>query len=65
MVTTATGFVFEFFVSNLTEAIPLLATETEQCRDNGFELFGVFKNQGDCISFVTTHGKNEAGQNVP
>ena len=26
---------------------------------------GVFKNQGDCVSYIATQGKNEPGQNVP
>ena len=39
-------------------------TSTEQCKDGGWEAFG-FKNQGDCVSFVTTGGKNEPGPNVP
>ncbi len=45
---------------------PLLPTSTEQCKGNGFESFGgAFKNQGDCVSFVVTGGKNEPGQNLP
>jgi hypothetical protein len=24
-----------------------------------------FKNRGDCVAFVSTHGKNEPGQNQP
>jgi len=37
----------------------------EQCKDRGWRTFGVFRNQGDCVGFVTTRGKNEAGRNVP
>jgi hypothetical protein len=37
----------------------------EQCKDGGWRTFGVFRNQGDCVGFVTTRGKNEAGRNVP
>jgi hypothetical protein len=37
----------------------------EECQGApGFESFGVFKNQGDCVSFISTEGKNEPGQNV-
>ena len=37
----------------------------DQCKDGGWRTFGVFRNQGDCVGFVTTRGKNEAGRNVP
>jgi len=35
-----------------------LPTTTDQCRDGGWQVFKVFKNQGDCVSFVATQGKN-------
>jgi hypothetical protein len=35
-----------------------LPTSKEQCKDGGWRNFGVFKNQGDCVSFVATGGKN-------
>jgi hypothetical protein len=35
-----------------------LPTTKEQCRNGGWNTFGVFKNQGDCVSFVATGGKN-------
>jgi WD40-like Beta Propeller Repeat len=44
---------------------------TEECKKNGWKNFKnpngspMFKNQGDCVSYVATHGKNEPGQNVP
>jgi hypothetical protein len=44
---------------------------TEECKKNGWKAFEnpdgspMFKNQGDCVSYVATHGKNEPGQNVP
>ena len=31
---------------------------TAQCLNGGWQTFGVFKNQGDCVSFVATKGKN-------
>ena len=37
------------------EAFP---TGKDQCKDDGWQTFGVFKNQGDCVSFVATGGKN-------
>ena len=63
--TTTTGVVFETFTSSLAITQPLLPDAKEQCKYFGFLIFGVFENQGDCVSFVTTHGKNEPGQNVP
>jgi hypothetical protein len=37
---------------------------TDDCKKGGYAKYG-FKNQGDCVSYVATHGKNEPGQNVP
>jgi hypothetical protein len=37
---------------------PLLPTEQDECKNGGWEDFGVFKNQGDCVSSVSTGGKN-------
>jgi hypothetical protein len=35
-----------------------LPTSKDRCKDGGWRTFGVFKNQGDCVSFVATGGKN-------
>ena len=35
-----------------------LPTSTGQCKNGGWQQYGVFKNQGDCVSYVATHGKN-------
>ena len=35
------------------------------CKKGAWEAWGVFKNQGDCVSYIATQGKNEPGQNVP
>jgi hypothetical protein len=35
-----------------------LPTSAEQCKKGGWQQYGVFKNQGDCVSFVATHGRN-------
>jgi hypothetical protein len=40
-------------------------TTAEQCRKDGWRTFAFFRNQGDCVAFVTTRGRNEAGRNVP
>jgi hypothetical protein len=39
-----------------------LPTSTSQCKNGGWQNFGVFKNQGDCVSFVATGGKNQPAQ---
>ena len=38
---------------------PPLPTNKDQCKDGGWKTFGVFENQGDCVSFVATKGKNQ------
>jgi len=35
-----------------------LPTTKDQCKKGGWKEFGVFKHQGDCVSFVATNGKN-------
>ena len=37
---------------------PPLPTSKDQCKNGGWRNYGVFKNQGDCVSFVATGGKN-------
>ena len=41
---------------------PVLPTSTNQCKNGGWQTFGVFKNQGDCVSFVASGGKNPPGK---
>jgi hypothetical protein len=41
----------------VTDARPL-PTSKNQCKNGGWRAYGVFKNQGDCVSFVATGGKN-------
>jgi hypothetical protein len=36
-----------------------LPTSAEECTKDGWEAYGIFKNQGDCVSFVATGGRNE------
>lgn len=38
---------------------PSRPTTKEQCKDGGWQQYGVFANQGDCVSFVATEGRNE------
>jgi len=35
-----------------------IATSKDQCKNGGWQTFGVFKNQGDCVSWIATDGKN-------
>jgi hypothetical protein len=35
-----------------------LPASKDQCKNGGWRAYGVFKNQGDCVSFVATGGKN-------
>jgi hypothetical protein len=37
---------------------PPLPTSQDQCEKGGWQTYGLFKNQGDCVSFVATGGKN-------
>jgi hypothetical protein len=40
---------------------PPLPTTKDQCRSGDWRTYGVFKNQGDCVSFVASGGKNPTG----
>jgi hypothetical protein len=43
----------------------LLPTTQAQCKNNGWKNYPQFKNQGDCVSFVATGGKNKpAGRRI-
>jgi hypothetical protein len=42
---------------------PPLPTSKDQCKNGGWRSYGVFKNQGDCVSFVATGGKNPPANN--
>ena len=44
---------------------PAVPTTAEQCKNGGWRNFSSFNNQGDCVSFVATNGKNEPGKNLP
>jgi hypothetical protein len=49
------------FSETFDASAPLLPTSKEQCKREGFAVFGVFKNQGDCVAFIATNGANEPG----
>jgi hypothetical protein len=48
-------------VHTLAESFHALPTSKDQCMNGGWRSFGVFKNQGDCVSYVATKGKNPPG----
>jgi hypothetical protein len=54
------GFLFDN-VSLLSGPVPVnMPTNKDQCKKDGWQDFGsTFKNQGDCVSFVATKGKNQ------
>jgi hypothetical protein len=37
---------------------PQLPTTKDQCKNGGWKTYPGFKNQGDCVSYVATKGKN-------
>jgi hypothetical protein len=41
---------------------PPLPTSKDQCKNGGWKTYGVFRNQGDCVSFVATGRQEPAGQ---
>jgi hypothetical protein len=45
------------FVAKIGSSVAL-PTSKDQCKNGGWNTFGMFKNQGDCVSFVATKGKN-------
>jgi len=44
--------------TTVTFTTPPVPTSTDQCKKGGWQSYGNFKNQGDCVSFVATRGKN-------
>jgi hypothetical protein len=49
------------YAGNFAHSIELafFPTTKKQCKKGGWRNFGFFKNQGDCVSFVATRGKNQ------
>lgn len=46
---------------NATSNIDYVVIGFGQCESGGWQTFGVFKNQGDCFSFVATNGNHPSG----
>ena len=38
---------------------PALPTSKDQCKNDGWQTYGVFKNQGDCVSFVRHQARRQ------
>jgi hypothetical protein len=53
----------ETFTSSQATALCTPATPRECTRERA--VAAGFKNRGDCVSFLATHGKNEPGKNTP
>jgi hypothetical protein len=51
-----TVFHENILTTHYSEQTPRLTTD--QCKKGGWQTFGIFKNQGDCVSFVATNGKS-------
>ncbi|MBC5811138.1 MAG: hypothetical protein GIW95_09880 [Candidatus Eremiobacteraeota bacterium] len=57
-----TSFGVDYFGGSATIILPPpMPTSADQCKKGGWRTFGIFKNQGDCVSFVATKGKNQPG----
>jgi hypothetical protein len=46
---TGIDFAFKTYVT------PLVPTSIAECKDEGWQRFSQFRNQGDCVSFVAAH----------
>lgn len=65
---------FFFFNATLDDVkllVSVLPTDKDECKDGGWETFvnvntgqQIFKNQGDCVSFVATKGKNPPANGI-
>jgi len=56
------GEFLETFVSNPAGGTcGLLPTTAAECKRDGWSTFVVFKNQGDCVAWVETRGRNAPG----
>jgi hypothetical protein len=49
---------FDSWVAKFAGAGPALPTSRDECKNDGWKTFGIFNNQGDCVRFVSTKGKN-------
>ena len=49
---------FDLWMTTRAQIFPVTKDE---CKNDGFERFGIFKNQGDCVSYVASGGTNTPG----
>ena len=50
------GGFWDYLIDNIAYTV---APQTkEECKNGGWREFGIFKNQGDCVAFVATRGRN-------
>jgi hypothetical protein len=59
LVAATDAFTFDQTTYNF-EAGPI---SKDDCKKGGWESYGAFTNQGDCVSYVATNGKNPPGKN--
>jgi hypothetical protein len=52
------GEAFSFYDETFLTSQGLTPADQSTCAGGAWQLFGVFKNQGDCVSFLATHGHN-------
>jgi hypothetical protein len=45
----------DIYMSTRTQIFP---TAKNDCRNDGWKRFGIYKNQGDCVSYLATDGRN-------
>ena len=45
----------------MTTREQIFPTTKDDCKNDGWEKFGIYKNQGDCVSYVATGGSNGPG----
>jgi hypothetical protein len=45
----------------MTTRAQIFPATKDECKNGGWERFGIFMNQGDCVSYVATNGTNPPG----
>lgn len=40
---------------------PAVPATKDQCKNGGWRSYGIFRNQGDCVSYIATGGRNRQG----
>jgi len=62
--TTPNPAVWDFFIDDISFNAPTtnpFPTTKDECKDGGWQSFALFKNQGDCVSYVATKQRNPPG----